>query len=106
MRMPAKAKAKNSAITTAPVSYTHLLGQLFADLDGRAGFAHGKGLTVCIDGDEFHALEACVHHTIDGIVAGAAAADYLCLLYTSAPYRRGILRFFTIDGCILRGFVL
>lgn len=23
-----------------------------------------------------------------------------------APYRRGILRFFTIDGCILRGFML
>ena len=53
------------------------LGQLFANLDGRAGLAHGKGLTVCIDGDEFHALEACVHHTVDGIVAGAAAADYL-----------------------------
>ena len=53
------------------------LGQLLADLDGRAGLAHGKGLPVCIDSDEFHALEARVHHAVDGVVAGAAAADHL-----------------------------
>ena len=53
------------------------LGQLFADLDGRAGLAHGKRLPVRIDGDELHALETCIHHAVDGVVAGPAAADYL-----------------------------
>ncbi len=53
------------------------LGQLFADLNGGAGLAHGQRLTIGIDGDKFHALQARVHHAVDRVIACAAAADYL-----------------------------
>ena len=53
------------------------LSQFFTDLNGGAGLAHGQRLTIGIDGDKFHTLQARVHHAVDCVIACAAAADYL-----------------------------
>ena len=53
------------------------LSQFFTDLNGGAGLAHGQRLTIGVDGDKFHALQARVHHAVDRVIACTAAADYL-----------------------------
>ena len=53
------------------------LGQLFADLDLVGRLAERQRLAVGIDGNEFHALQAGIHHAVDRIGARAAHADDL-----------------------------
>ena len=51
--------------------------ELLADVDGLIGIRHQKGLTVGVDGDELHALDARLDHAVNGIGAAAADADDL-----------------------------
>ena len=50
---------------------------LLADLDLLRGLGADKSLLIRIDGDEFHALGAHLHHAVDGVSAAAADADHL-----------------------------
>ena len=53
------------------------LGQLFADLDLNLRSGLVQCLLVGVDGDEFDAAKACVHHPVDRVVSAAAASDDL-----------------------------
>ena len=55
------------------------LCQLFANLDFRCGFGFGQSLSVCIDGNEFHPIQAVFNHSIYCVVAAAANTDYFNL---------------------------
>ena len=55
------------------------LCQLFANLDFRCGFGFRQSLSVCIDGNEFHPIQAVFNHSIYCVVAAAANTDYFNL---------------------------
>ena len=51
--------------------------ELAADLELDVGVAHLERLRVRVDGDELDALQALIHHAVDGVGAAASDADHL-----------------------------